>query len=160
MSNIISSCRVSLTGSKIIIASESTSGTRRSSCLQELVHLRHQSKIFKMTWRRARHGAMSNGISLTREDSHHCQKNLEGQQGGLTGNSNSHLLEEEGLEEQEEAAEILVVLDLALNAERPVTWLGTAPTLTRMRGDNMVAAEVTEVAVMIFLRGEVAEIKR
>jgi hypothetical protein len=161
MSNIISSCRVSLTGSKIIIASVSTSGIRRSSCLQELVHLRHQSKTFKMTRRRARHGATSNGISLAREDNHHCQRTSEDhQEAELTGSSSSQLQEEEASEEQAEAVGMLVDQDLASNAERLLTWPRTAPILTRTRGDNMAAAEAAEVAVMIFLLEEAAEIKR
>jgi hypothetical protein len=114
-----------------------------------------------MTRRRAKHGATSNGISLAREDSHHCQKTSEDhQEAAPTGSSSSQLQEEEASEEQAEAAGMLVDQDLASNAERPLTWLRTAPIQTRTRGDNMAAAEAAEVVVMIFLQEEAAEIKR
>lgn len=114
-----------------------------------------------MTRKRARHGVTSNGNSLAREDSHHCQRTSEDhQEAALTGRSSSKLQEEEASVEQAEVAGMLVDLDLASNAERLLTWLRTAPILTRTRGDSMAAAEVPEVVVMIFLREEAAEIKR
>lgn len=162
MSSTISSCRVSLTGSRIIIASASTSATRRSSCLHELVHLRHLSRIFsKMTKRKARHGVMYNGTSLTKEGSRHCLKNSE-EWPAQTGNNSSKPQEEVDSEEEpaEEAVATKVDPDLASSAERPLTWRRTALILTKVRGGSMAAAEAAEVAVMIFLQEEAAEIKR
>lgn len=158
MSNIISSCRVSLTGSKIIIARESTSGTRRSNCLQEPVPQRHLRQTFKMTWRRARPGATCSGTS-PREASHLYLRISEVPLAILTGSSNNP--EEVALEAEAVAMLAVYHSELATSATRRVTWRRTAPTLTRARGDSMAVAGAPEaVTVTTSQRGEAAEIKR
>ncbi len=156
MNSITSSCRVSSTGSRITIASVSTSSTRRSSCRRELVHLRHPSNFSKMTSRRRlKPGVTSSGAIPTRAVSHLSRKTS-----AVHHPIGSKLLVG-SLHSEEEREEAAVGLALASSAERPHTWLGNALIPTRPRGGSMVGvAEELAVAAEISQQEGAAEIKR
>ena len=156
MNSITSSCRVSSTGSRITIASVSTSSTRRSSCRRELVHLRHPSNFSKMTSRRRlKPGVTSSGAIPTRAVSHLSRKTS-----AVHHPIGSKLLVG-SLHSEEEREEAAVGLALASSAERPHTWLGNALIPTRPRGGSMVGvAEELAVAAEISQQEGAAEIRR
>ncbi len=157
MNSITSSCRVSSTGSRITIASVSTSSTRRSSCRLGPVHLRHPSNSSKMiSRRRLKPGVTSSGAIPTRAVSHLSRKTS-----AVHHPIGSKLLVGSLHSEEEREEEAVVGLALASSAERPHTWLGNALIPTRPRGGSMVGvAEELAVAAEISQQEGAAEIRR